>query len=162
MTGASTGRALLDARQRYLRETGAMGPEDLKTIAQFDLLGDPSLVPVTTPGRTVAPAKGLPQPGLAQRRAVLRAAGRSLGGSVPRASSTPSRRAGVAPEVLAAEAGLPRSATVGPVRSYGERQRAPRGGYRFHVAPVQVRERVGLLVARESGGERRTTTIWRR
>jgi Peptidase family C25 len=162
MTGSSTGRALLDARQRYIRETGAMGPEDLKTLAQFDLLGDPSVVPVLTPGRSVVPAKGLRQPGLAQRRAVLRATGRSLGGSVPRASSTPSRRAGVTPAVLAAEARLPRSATVGPVRSYGERRRGPRGGYRFHVAPVRARGRVGLLVAREADGQRRTTAIWRR
>lgn len=162
MTGSSTGRALLDARQRYIRETGAMGPEDLKTIAQFDLLGDPSLVPVLTPGRGAVPAKGLPQPGLAQRRAVLRATGRSLGDSVPRASSTPSRRPGVQPAVLAAEARLPRSATVGQVRSYGERRRGPRGGYRFHVAPVRVRGRAGLVVAREAAGQRRTTTIWRR
>jgi len=46
IAGASSGRALLDARQRFIRETGSMSPIDLKTLAQFELLGDPSLVAV--------------------------------------------------------------------------------------------------------------------
>lgn len=42
--GASTGRALLEARQRFLDEMGpTLDPYELKTIAQFYLLGDPSL-----------------------------------------------------------------------------------------------------------------------
>ncbi|NSL87960.1 hypothetical protein ECE50_014020 [Chitinophaga sp. Mgbs1] len=47
LKGASTGRALLEARQRFLNEMGpALDPFELKTAAQFYLLGDPSLQPV--------------------------------------------------------------------------------------------------------------------
>lgn len=47
MGGASTGRALLEARQRFLHEMGpTLDPYELKTAAQFYLLGDPSLVPI--------------------------------------------------------------------------------------------------------------------
>jgi len=162
MGGASTGRALLDARQRYIRETAAMGPEDLKTIAQFDLLGDPSLVPVETPGRVIPGGKGVPQQSLAQRRAVLRATGRALDATVSRASTTRAREAGVSGAVLAREAGLPESALTGGVTTYGERSGAPRAGFRFHVTPVRVGRRAGLVVSREAQGQRSTSTIWRR
>lgn len=48
--GASTGRAFLEARQRFLDEMGpALDPFELKTLAQFYLLGDPSLVAVSAP-----------------------------------------------------------------------------------------------------------------
>ncbi|MCC7058461.1 MAG: hypothetical protein IT272_13695 [Chitinophagales bacterium] len=42
--GASTGRALLEARQKFLSVSGPhLDPYELKTIAQFYLLGDPSI-----------------------------------------------------------------------------------------------------------------------
>lgn len=45
--GASTGRALLQARQQFLSESGPhLDPYELKTLAQFYLLGDPSVLPV--------------------------------------------------------------------------------------------------------------------
>jgi hypothetical protein len=50
--GASLGRALLEARQRFVKEAAPLSPIDLKTIAQFLLLGDPSLRPV---GRSLDP-----------------------------------------------------------------------------------------------------------
>ncbi|MCW3463833.1 hypothetical protein [Chitinophaga nivalis] len=47
LNGASTGRALLEARQRFLHEMGpTLDPYELKTAAQFYLLGDPSIQPV--------------------------------------------------------------------------------------------------------------------
>jgi hypothetical protein len=46
LRGASTGRALLEARQRYLQAAAELDDTDLKTIAQFHLLGDPSIHPV--------------------------------------------------------------------------------------------------------------------
>jgi hypothetical protein len=165
MTGASSGRALLDARQRYLREVGAMGPEDLKTLGQFDLLGDPSLQPVAVPGRARAPSSGSKSvgkaPGLAQRRAVLRAAGRALASSVPRAGTAHRARTVDAP-TLASEAGLANTDVVGDVVTFDEHREAPRAGYRFHVAPVRRDGRAGLVVSRETGGERRTSTVWRK
>ena len=162
ITGSSTGRALLDARQRYIREIAAMGPEDLKTVAQFDLLGDPSVVPVTTPGRVIPGGKGLPQASLAQRRTVLRATGRALDQTVPRATGRPVRGVAITGAQLAREAGLPAHASTGAVATYGERRGRPRVGFRFHVVPVRVDGRAGLVVAREAGGQRSTTTIWRR
>ena len=46
LKGASTGRAFLEARQRFLTEVGPdLDPIELKTLAQFYLLGDPSVQP---------------------------------------------------------------------------------------------------------------------
>jgi hypothetical protein len=47
--GASIGRAALMARQRFAENAAQMDPMDLKTIAQFCLLGDPSVHPVVAP-----------------------------------------------------------------------------------------------------------------
>lgn len=46
--GASFGRALLEARHRFVREESPLSPVELKTLAQFVLLGDPSLRATTT------------------------------------------------------------------------------------------------------------------
>lgn len=165
-TGASSGRAMLDARQRFIRESGAMAPEDLKTLVQFDLLGDPSLQAVALAGReppTVAAPKAMApaeaQHGLAQRRAVLAATGRALAGSVPRAGR-PGRRPTLSSEQLAGQAGLSRGQVVGAVRAFGEHTRGPRAGCSFHVAPVRSGSRTGFVVSRETYGQRDTRVIW--
>lgn len=50
LEGASTGRALLEARQKFLAESGpSLDPYELKTLAQFHLMGDPSVLPVIPP-----------------------------------------------------------------------------------------------------------------
>ena len=57
--GASLGRALLQARQQYIQDSSPLSPIALKTIAQFLLLGDPSLHVVEGPKtgrRKAAPA----------------------------------------------------------------------------------------------------------
>jgi len=51
--GASLGRAALEARQKFAQHAPELDPVDLKTIAQFIFLGDPSIHPVKT---TAAPA----------------------------------------------------------------------------------------------------------
>lgn len=43
LQGASTGRAFLEARQKYLSKAGHLDGHEQKTIAQFILLGDPSI-----------------------------------------------------------------------------------------------------------------------
>ena len=49
LDGASSGRAMLEAQQEFLTKSGPdLDPYELKTIAQFYLLGDPSLQPVDT------------------------------------------------------------------------------------------------------------------
>jgi len=47
LDGASSGRAMLEAQQEFLTKSGPdLDPYELKTLAQFYLLGDPSLQPV--------------------------------------------------------------------------------------------------------------------
>ena len=172
MAGASTGRAMLDARQRFIRELGSMGPEDLKTLAQFDLLGDPSLQAVALAGRSSGTPKRVgvpkaarataPQAGLARRRAVLAASGRALSSSVPRAGRLRRGAAQVSGADLGREAGLPSAGVVGEVRTFAEHAQGPRAGASYLVAPVRSAGRVGFVVAREADGQRRTRTIWSR
>jgi hypothetical protein len=67
--GASTGRAMLQARQNFVLNQTMSNPFNLKTLAQFLLLGDPSLHPVraekvlAAPGapETAPPPKGAPE-----------------------------------------------------------------------------------------------------
>lgn len=47
--GASLGRAALEARQRFIEASPELDPIDLKTISQFNLYGDPSIIPVAVP-----------------------------------------------------------------------------------------------------------------
>ncbi|PUZ27253.1 hypothetical protein GA0116948_11769 [Chitinophaga costaii] len=82
--GASTGRALLEARQRFLTEMGpTLDPYELKTLAQFYLLGDPSVVPVkdaaTAPDKTRS--KGMVN-SVQNRRDNMVAKGRLLNGFI--------------------------------------------------------------------------------
>jgi hypothetical protein len=58
LKGASTGRAALEARQRFIESSPELDPVDLKTLAQFNLYGDPSLVPVAAPPTKVSTTRG--------------------------------------------------------------------------------------------------------
>jgi hypothetical protein len=58
LSGASLGRAALVARQQFVQQTGELDPMDFKTLAQFNLLGDPSLHPAIVPSATGIP-KGM-------------------------------------------------------------------------------------------------------
>ncbi len=51
---------------------------------------------------------------------------------------------------------------AGEVTSYGEHATAPRGGFTYHVLPVRSGGREGLVLAEESDGARRTSTVWRK
>lgn len=90
INGASLGRATLQARQEFARSSHHISPTDLKTLAQFNLLGDPSLVPVALPPSHF---KGLPTAaaGLAacgDRRRQLKVHGISINLHSPVARST--------------------------------------------------------------------------
>lgn len=162
--GSSTGRALLEARQRFVREAGSLDPSDLKTLVQFDLLGDPSVHPVQlaskqAKGAASAP-RALPASASRDRRVVLRATGRALFDSVTRAAIKPEKRAGVASRVLAAAAGIAVGNLVGPVQSFAERTAKLRSGRLFHAAPIRIAERRGFVVARERDGVLTATAVW--
>jgi hypothetical protein len=55
LAGASLGRAALTARQRFVQGQSFLDPTDLKTLGQFDLLGDPSVHPIAPPVQPVPP-----------------------------------------------------------------------------------------------------------
>jgi len=46
LAGASLGRAALEARQRFVQTASPADPSDIKTLAQYNLYGDPSITPV--------------------------------------------------------------------------------------------------------------------
>ncbi|MFO0990456.1 MAG: hypothetical protein U1E67_00805 [Hyphomicrobiales bacterium] len=90
LDGASLGRAALIARQKYIAQAGELDPIDLKTIGQFNLLGDPSIHPVKSASATKIPkgiaaveAERIERQG---RRAKLRAQGEMLRETKPTAS----------------------------------------------------------------------------
>jgi hypothetical protein len=56
--GASLGRAALEARQRFIESSPEMDPFDLKTLAQFNLYGDPSIIPVAVPTTKTRTTRG--------------------------------------------------------------------------------------------------------
>lgn len=90
LDGASIGRAALLARQQFVENTAQMDPFDLKTLAQFCLLGDPSVHPVAESSVTGVP-KGVATAVAerffrAERRAKLRLAGTFLRETKPTAS----------------------------------------------------------------------------
>ena len=81
--GASIGRALLEARQRYSNGEAPLDPVDLKTLAQFNLLGDPSVHPVNmvaTAKRAIALRKSVAT--TSARRHTLNRKGMRIGQSV--------------------------------------------------------------------------------
>lgn len=67
LKGASLGRAMLEARQRFIAQYTQADPMDLKTVVQFLLLGDPSLHPVQAPTHAFARSATL-QKAIAARR----------------------------------------------------------------------------------------------
>ena len=90
LDGASLGRAALLARQQFVENTGQMDPFDLKTLAQFCLLGDPSVHPVAQPSAPGVP-KGVATSDAerffrAERRAKLKLTGAFLTDTKPTAS----------------------------------------------------------------------------
>jgi len=121
LAGASQGEATLMARQDFLKVLSVADPSDLKTLAQFNLMGDPSLHPVrpkvagqsVVEGRTTkamlrsardANPEDVQAASRALRRRHLAAVGESIGQTVTAAltsSMTPAR--GSVEAVLRAE-----------------------------------------------------------
>jgi Peptidase family C25 len=80
LRGASLGRAFLEARLAYVRQQSVADPYDEKTLAQFVLLGDPSLHPFPSapPAPKSARAKGAEHAARLQRRVRLLKTGERL------------------------------------------------------------------------------------
>src|SRR5262249_1760059 len=102
LEGASIGRAALEARQRFVQTAGTLSPADLKTLAQFNLYGDPLITPVKSGAETSwrkADRTALDRAQRQQRRGRLFRQGQLLHESVPRTHSSAAK---VSPSVLRA------------------------------------------------------------
>ena len=99
--GASLGRAALEARQKFVQWVTILDPHNLKTLAQFDLMGDPSIHPVAPPRHALSRTRiyksvfrdteALP-PGRELRRQRLIRDGLSLARTVRAVKQAPKRR----------------------------------------------------------------------
>jgi len=91
LAGASLGRALLRARHKFVLGEKTEDPVNLKTLAQFLLLGDPSLQPCLVETHAARLASPFVDQSAARevRRVVLAAAGKGVADS----SAFPGRRA---------------------------------------------------------------------
>lgn len=119
--GASLGRAALIARQKFVQQTGELDPADLKTLAQFSLLGDPSIHAAKVGSPTGLP-KGVDRAEAEryqrrERRAKLRAVGEFLRDTKPTASRK-SRVARRSPTVATALANIAREAGIGTKKDF--------------------------------------------
>jgi hypothetical protein len=119
--GASLGRAALLARQQYVEQVGELDPIDLKTLAQFNLFGDPSVHPVKSASPTAVPlgisadeAKRIDRLG---RRAKLQAEGAKLEATKPTASQK-AKGARRTPKVSRALANIAREAGINSGKAF--------------------------------------------
>lgn len=174
LEGASLGRAALLARQRFVQQTGELDPVDLKTLAQFNLLGDPSITPAIVESPTGVPkgadAEASRRVLRRQRRAKLRAVGEFLESSKPTASRK-AKRVRKSPTVQRALASIAREAGFGarkPFTAYDVKvpSAARKGGakaadtasryfvavYRRKAKPGAPREHSVAAVAKEVDG----------
>jgi hypothetical protein len=121
LEGASLGRAALIARQKFVEQVGELDPVDLKTLGQFNLLGDPSIHPVVIVSPTAVP-KGVDveksnRDERQQRRAKLREVGEMLQETKPTASQKASK-ARKSPTVRKALANIARKAGIAAKKEF--------------------------------------------
>ena len=131
LDGASLGHAALMARQLFVRDNAQMDAMDLKTLAQFCLLGDPSVHPVAEQSATIIPG-GVTKADMdryfrAERRQKMKLAGKFLAEN----KSTASKR--VALGKLSQET---RTALADIARSAGLNENQPFMAYEVEKPPA--------------------------
>ncbi len=172
LRGASIGRAGLEARQEYVAQSAPLDPIDLKTLAQFLILGDPSVQPVSISTHAAAPAgKSAVSPGLPERRERLRAKGDALSkvaSWVQPLEGEPDERVISALREIAAVQGageakvssfaLSGGAEVRGVHAYAGEAEPPQAPATMHLLMQEVeikdapmRQRVAVLAVAEDG-----------
>lgn len=171
--GASLGRATLVARQQFVQQTAELDPVDLKTLAQFSLLGDPSIHPAMVASPTGLP-KGVERSELKrQQRNERRAKMKIMGDMLRVTKPTASRKTHVArksPTVQKALANIAKEAGINSRTVFtaykvntpvGARAGAKAAGVasRYYVAVYRPRAKRGTnagrsvaAVAKEVGG----------
>ncbi|HKP32116.1 MAG TPA: C25 family cysteine peptidase, partial [Chitinophagaceae bacterium] len=166
--GASTGRAFLQAQQKFLQESAPhIDPYEVKTYTQYYLLGDPSLVLVNNPKIFSPKSKGAVEKKMApaqrkNRRAMLEAKGVELGRSIspPRKQKGKSRSKKLN-EVLKPFQMQGRGALSFQSRkSFAGPGKSLTGGVRFHVVTKRKAVPIGragiqpieAVIVKEIGG----------
>jgi hypothetical protein len=158
LDGASLGRAALLARQRFVQQTAELDPVDLKTLGQFNLLGDPSIHPAVVASATIVP-KGVNtdqsnRQDRRERRAKLKAVGEFLQETKP----TASRKAGKARKsatVQKALANIAREAGIGARKDFTAFDvKAPRGARPRGSKATPVASRYYIAVYRPKNRSR--------
>lgn len=119
--GASIGRAALLARQRFVQQTGELDPIDLKTLGQFNLLGDPSIHPAVITSATRVPKDVDIHESSRMERRARRAKMRAEGELLQQTKPTASRKATKvrkSPTIRKALANIAREAGIGTRREF--------------------------------------------
>jgi len=154
LEGASLGRAALTARQRFVEQVGELDPVDLKTLGQFNLLGDPSIHPVVIASPTEVP-KGVDvekseRDERQQRRAKLRDVGELLQQTKPTASQKASKIR-KSPAVRKALANIARKAGIGTKKEFtAYNVKMPKGVRRRGTKAAPTASRYYVAVYRPS------------
>ena len=157
LEGASLGQAALVARQRFVEQVGELDPVDLKTLGQFNLLGDPSIRPVVIPSPTGVP-KGVDvekteRDARKQRRAKLRAVGELLHSTKPTASQK-AKRVRKSPAVRKALANIARKAGIPTKKDFTPYNvKMPQGVRRRGTKAAPVASRYYVAVYRPSADD---------
>jgi hypothetical protein len=161
LAGASLGRAALEARQKFIRSASPPDPSDIKTLAQYNLYGDPSITPVSAgpgPAGIVASQDGTSSV-LAERierhdrRRALFKGGLALGASEPRLR----RRRKVPDTLLGQLQAAVRDAGFAPAGSLSfevHHRARPRMMPEALVETGQLPSAYHVLFARRTGAER--------
>lgn len=171
LEGRSLGSAALIARQRFANEVTELDPMDLKTLAQFNLLGDPSLHPAIVESPANPPSNVNAERSSRQKRRERRAKFGSMGTFLQVTKPTASRKVKVRRRSNAVQqvlTNIGREAGIDPGKKFtafavkvppGARQRrAPAGplASRYHVAVYKkgkrAQERRVAVVAKEVNG----------
>jgi Peptidase family C25 len=152
LDGASLGRAALQARQRFVQQTAELDPVDLKTLAQFNLLGDPSVHPAAVASATSIP-RGIDvaeskRQARRERRAKLCATGEFLKQTKPTASRK-ARKVHKSATVRAALANIARAAGIAPRKEFTAFEvKAPKGARPRNSKATPVASRYYVAVYR--------------
>ena len=155
LEGASLGRAALTARQKFVEQVGELDPMDLKTLGQFNLLGDPSIHPVQIVSPTGVP-KGVDvekskREERRQRRSKLRDMGELLQETKPVAAQK-AVKARKSPAVRKALANIARKAGIGTRKDFtAYKVKMPKGVRRTGTKAAPVASRYYVAVYRPEG-----------
>ncbi len=153
LSGSSTGEAALRARLDFIQLLSVAEPTDLKTLAQFNLMGDPSLHPVHVAGSA---GDAVVSPGPSKTARATKGKARTDPASL-RAASRPQRRAHLAAlghllgSAVASVDSKNRRASSGSIKTLLESELRKQGAARLEVCSFRVK--ASAFAGRRGGTE---------